>query len=149
MHLMTLLRIMMLTGQIQKSEWTKQVMPKSQDLGRSVEITQIWIFNMEFTIIFKKSCTYITFMSAVIRSIYIPPEMLTNRSQELEWVNQHSRPTISQDMQMQLGSWPMRSFYTNRVKGGRSIEETAKYHRIPFDKVVNRLLQSEWGHDVA
>ena len=37
----------------------KQVMPKSEDLSRSLEINAIW------TTIFNKSCTYITFKSAV------------------------------------------------------------------------------------
>ena len=48
----------------------KQVMPKSEDLSRSLEINAIWIFDMEFPTIFNKSCTYITFKSAV-KHIYI------------------------------------------------------------------------------
>ena len=43
----------------------KQVMPKSEDLSRSLEINAIWTFNMEFPTICNKSCTYITFKSAV------------------------------------------------------------------------------------
>ena len=43
----------------------KQVMPKSEDLSRSLEINAIWTFNTEFPTIFNKSCTYITFKSAV------------------------------------------------------------------------------------
>ena len=43
----------------------KQVMPKSEDLSRSLEINAIWTFDTEFTTIFNKSCTYITFKSAV------------------------------------------------------------------------------------
>ena len=43
----------------------KQVMPKSEDLSRSLEINAIWTFDTEFPIIFNKSCTYITFKSAV------------------------------------------------------------------------------------
>ena len=43
----------------------KQVMPKSEDLSRSLEIKPIWTFDTEFPTIFNKSCTYITFKSAV------------------------------------------------------------------------------------
>ena len=43
----------------------KQVMPKSEDLSRSLEINAIWTFDAEFPTIFIKSCTYITFKSAV------------------------------------------------------------------------------------
>ena len=43
----------------------KQVMPKSEDLSRSLEINAIWTFDTEFPTIFHKSCTYITFKSAV------------------------------------------------------------------------------------
>ena len=43
----------------------KQVMPKSDDLRRSLEINTIWTFDTEFPTIFNKSCTYITFKSAV------------------------------------------------------------------------------------
>ena len=43
----------------------KQVMPKSEDLSRSLEINAILTFNTEFPTIFNKSCTYITFKSAV------------------------------------------------------------------------------------
>ena len=42
----------------------KQVMPKSEDLSRSLEINTIWTFDTEFPNIFNKSCTYITFKSA-------------------------------------------------------------------------------------
>ena len=34
-------------------------MPKSVDLGRSLEINAIWTFDTEFPTIFNKSCTYI------------------------------------------------------------------------------------------
>ena len=34
----------------------KQVMPKSEDLSRSLEINAIWIFDKEFPTIFNKSC---------------------------------------------------------------------------------------------
>ena len=40
-------------------------MPKSEDLSRSLEINAIWKFDTEFPTIFNKSCTYITFKSAV------------------------------------------------------------------------------------
>ena len=40
-------------------------MTKSEDLSRSLEIKTIWTFDTEFTTIFNKSCTYITFKSAV------------------------------------------------------------------------------------
>ena len=43
----------------------KQVMPKSEDPSRSLEINAIWTFHTEFPTIFNKSCTYITFKSAV------------------------------------------------------------------------------------
>ena len=43
----------------------KQVMPKSEDLRRSLEINAIWTFDTEFPTFFNKSCTYITFKSAV------------------------------------------------------------------------------------
>ena len=37
----------------------KQVMPKREDLSRSLEINAIWTFDTEFPTIFNKSCTYI------------------------------------------------------------------------------------------
>ena len=40
-------------------------MPKSEYLSRSLEIIAIWTFDTEFPTIFNKSCTYITFKSAV------------------------------------------------------------------------------------
>ena len=43
----------------------QQVMPKSEHLSRSLEINAIWTFDTEFPTIFNKSCTYITFKSAV------------------------------------------------------------------------------------
>ena len=43
----------------------KQVMPKNDDLSRSLEINAIWTFDTGFPTIFNKSCTYITFKSAV------------------------------------------------------------------------------------
>ena len=43
----------------------KQVMTKSEDPSRSLEINAIWTFDTEFPTIFHKSCTYITLKSAV------------------------------------------------------------------------------------
>ena len=43
----------------------KQVMPKSEDPSRSLEINAIRTFDTEFPTIFYKSCTYITFKSAI------------------------------------------------------------------------------------
>ena len=43
----------------------KQVLPKSEHLSRSLEINAIWTFDTEFPTIFNKSCTYVTFKSAV------------------------------------------------------------------------------------
>ena len=37
----------------------KQVMPKSEDISRSLEINAILTFDTEFPTIFNKSCTYI------------------------------------------------------------------------------------------
>ena len=45
----------------------KQGMPKSEVLSRSLEINAIRTFDTEFPTIFNKSCTYITFKSAVIK----------------------------------------------------------------------------------
>ena len=43
----------------------KQVMPKSEDLSRSLVINAIWTCDTEFPTTFNKSFTYITFKSAV------------------------------------------------------------------------------------
>ena len=43
----------------------KQVMPKSENQSRSLEINAMWTFDTEFPTIFNKSCTYIIFKSAV------------------------------------------------------------------------------------
>ena len=43
----------------------KQVMPKNENLSRSPEINAIWTFDTEFPTSLIKSCTYITFKSAV------------------------------------------------------------------------------------
>ena len=44
-----------------------EVMPKSEDLSRSLEIKLIWTFDTEFRTIPNKSCAYIIFRSAVKR----------------------------------------------------------------------------------
>ena len=70
MHLITLFRIMnphqrCLQAKVKYRNEPKQVMPKSEDLSRSLEIYAIWTFDTEFPTIFNKTCTYITFKSAV------------------------------------------------------------------------------------
>ena len=51
----------MLTSHSEKKKIeTKQVMP-----NRSLEIKLIWTFDTEFSTIFNKTCTYITFKSAI------------------------------------------------------------------------------------
>ena len=70
MHLITLFRVMnphqrCLQAKVKYRNEPKQVMPKSGDLSRSLEINAIWTFDTEFPTIFNKSCTYITFKSAV------------------------------------------------------------------------------------
>ena len=70
MHLITLFRIMnphqrCLQAKVKYRNEPKQVMPKSEYLSRSLEINAIWTFDTEFPTIFNKSCTYITFKSAV------------------------------------------------------------------------------------
>ena len=55
----------MLPNQSQMTEWVTSIIPKSEDLSSSLEIKPIWKFEMEFPTIFNKSCTYITFESAV------------------------------------------------------------------------------------
>ena len=67
---MTLFRVMnphqrCLQAKVKYRNQPKQVMPKSKDLSRSLEIKPIWTLNTEFPTIFNKSCTYITFKSAV------------------------------------------------------------------------------------
>ena len=39
----------------------KQVMPKSEDLSRSLEINAMWTFDTEFPTIFNKSCNITVF----------------------------------------------------------------------------------------
>ena len=54
-----------LQAKVKKRNEPKQVMQKSQDLSRSLELKLIWTYDTEFPTIFNKSCTYITFKSAV------------------------------------------------------------------------------------
>ena len=49
-----------LQAKVKNRNEPKEVMPKSQDLSRSLEIKLIWTFDMEFPTIFNKICTYIT-----------------------------------------------------------------------------------------
>ena len=70
MHLITLFRIKnthqrYLQAKVKYWNEPKQVMSKSKDLSRSLEINAIWTFDTEFPTIFNKSCTYINFKSAV------------------------------------------------------------------------------------
>ena len=70
MHMITLFRVMnphqrCLQAKVKYRNEPKQVMPKSEDLSRSLEIKAIRILETEFPIIFNKSCTYITSKSAV------------------------------------------------------------------------------------
>ena len=46
----------------------KQLMPKSEDLCRSLEINAIWTFDTEFPTIFNESCTFITFKPHIYTS---------------------------------------------------------------------------------
>ena len=70
MHLITHFRVMnphqrCLHAKVKYRNGPKQVMPKSEDLSRSLEINAIWTFDTEFPTIYNKTCTYITFKSAV------------------------------------------------------------------------------------
>ena len=70
MHLITLFWLMnphqrYLQAKVENWNEPKQVMPKSQDLSRSLDKKPILTFDTEFATIFNKSCTYITFNSAV------------------------------------------------------------------------------------
>ena len=69
MHLITLFRVMnphqrCLQAKVKCRNEPKQVMPKSENLSRSLDINAIWTFDTEFPTIFNKSCTYITFNAA-------------------------------------------------------------------------------------
>ena len=70
MYLITLFRVMnphqrCLQAKVKYRNEPKLAIPKSEDLSRSLEINAIWTSDTEFTTIFKKLCTYITFKSAV------------------------------------------------------------------------------------
>ena len=65
MHLITLFRIMNPHQRCLQAKVKYRNEPKSEDLSRSLEINAIWTFDTEFPTIFNKSCTYITFKSAV------------------------------------------------------------------------------------
>ena len=70
MHLIMLFRVMnplqrCLQAKVKSWNKPKQVMPKRKDLSGSREINAIWTFDTEFPTIFNKSCTYITFKSAI------------------------------------------------------------------------------------
>ena len=54
-----------LQAKVQNRNEPKQVMQKSQALKRSLEINRIWTFDTEFSTIINKTCTCITFKSAV------------------------------------------------------------------------------------
>ena len=70
MHLITLFRVTnpnqrCLHAKVKYRNEPKHVMPKTNDLNRSLEIKPIWPFDTEFPTIFNTPCTYITFKSAV------------------------------------------------------------------------------------
>ena len=70
MHLITLFRVInphqrCLQAKVRNRNEPKQVISKSKDVSRPLEIKVIWTFTTEFPTIFNKSCTYITFKSAV------------------------------------------------------------------------------------
>ena len=70
MHLVKLFRVInphqrCLQAKVINWDEPKQVMPKSRDPSRSLEMKLIWSFDTEFPTIFNKPCTYITFKSAV------------------------------------------------------------------------------------
>ena len=72
MHSITLFQVMSpyqrcLKAKVKNRNESKQVMPKSYYLVRSPEIKLIRTFDTAFPTIFNKSCTYITFKSAVKR----------------------------------------------------------------------------------
>ena len=60
MHMITLFRVMnphqrCLRAKVKYRNEPKQIMPKSEDLSRSLEINAIWTFDTEFPTIFNKS----------------------------------------------------------------------------------------------
>ena len=76
MHLITLFRVMnphqrCLQATVKYQNEPKQVMSKSTDLSRSLEIKPMWTFDTEFITIFNKSCIYITFKSTVMPGLHL------------------------------------------------------------------------------
>ena len=70
MHLITLFRVMnphqrCLQATVKYRNEPKQVTPESEELSRSLEIKPIWTLDTKFPTTFNKSCTYVTFKSAV------------------------------------------------------------------------------------
>ena len=70
MHLITLFGVInphqrCLQAKVKYRNEPKQVMPKSEDLSRSLEINAIWTIDTEFPTIFYTTCTYITFKSVL------------------------------------------------------------------------------------
>ena len=70
MHMITLFWVMnphqrCLQAKVNYRNEPKQVVPKCEDISRSLVIKPIWTFDTEFPTTFNKSCTYIMFKSAV------------------------------------------------------------------------------------
>ena len=66
LHLMTLFRVFnphqrCLQDKVKYRNEPKQVVPKSEDQNKSLEIKVIWRFRKEFPAIFNKTCTYICY----------------------------------------------------------------------------------------
>ena len=72
----------MLTSQSKNQNEPKLVMPKNQDLSRSLEIKVIWTFDAEFPTIFNETCTYITLKSAV-------------KDRQLRYYYPHGKPLLN------------------------------------------------------
>ena len=54
-----------LQARVKNRNEPKQLMPKSEDLSKSLEIKLTWTFDTEFPTVFNISYTFITFNSAV------------------------------------------------------------------------------------
>ena len=61
-----------LQAKVKNRNELKQVMPKSEDLSRSLEIKLIWTFDAEFPTIFNNSCTYITLKKDIDITLMCP-----------------------------------------------------------------------------
>ena len=90
----------------------KQVMPKSEDLSRSLEINAIWTFDTEFPTISNKSCTYITFKSVCIIKIHVPrahevknPRVIAKRTSQIKKYGQDVIIQKWTDEYIQFGKW--------------------------------------------